>query len=187
MRATALVVDADAPVAGASRWGSTSHGKVTILVDGVSGGTICASRTVRLSEDRWLVRGMEIPISFDPERPDRFEVEWDAIPSLEDRAAANDSTLADPQGTRRRVAAALESAGVSGPTPGTGLRGMTGDAVEALREQPPPDRLEQSILEAAERPAPPGKQRAVVVISTIARRGASSSSLPTDPNTNGPP
>ncbi len=187
MRATALVVDADAPVAGASRWGSTGRGKVTILIDGGSGASICASRAMRLSEDRWLVRGMEIPISFDPERPDRFEVEWDAIPSLEDRVAANDSTLADPQGTLRRVAVALESAEVARPTPGTGPRGMAGDVVGALRGQQSPDRLEQSIREATERPAPPGKQRAVVVVSTIARRGPSSSSLPADPNTNGPP
>lgn len=186
MRATALVIDADPPVSGA-RWGDGRQGMVTILVDDGSNGPICVARRLRLGEDRWLVRGMEIPVSIDPARPERFEIEWDAIPSIEARTAANDSTLADPRGTRRKLAAALASAGVSGPALGPRSGGMAADPVGNLRRNQPADRLEEMLREAAERPAPPGKQRAVVVVSTITSGGDTSSGPSIDPNTNGPP
>jgi hypothetical protein len=167
MRATALVVDADPPVPGLERWGG-AKGTVTILVD--HEGPIYVARALRLTEDRWLVPGMEIPVSLDPARPERFEVEWDAVPSIEERVAANDPTLADPAGTRGRIAAALEAAGVSGPAAGVARRGMTGDVgIEARGDAP--DRLGEAIKEAAEKPAPPGKQRAVVVVATVTGSG----------------
>jgi hypothetical protein len=63
MYATALVVDADPPAGSASRWGLTGKGSVTILVEHGPEGPIYAARDLKLTEDRWLVRGMEIPAS----------------------------------------------------------------------------------------------------------------------------
>ena len=190
MRTTALVVDAEPPLTNASRWGNVGKGTVTILVHGGPDGPIYVARDLRLTEDRWLVRGMEIPVSIDPAKPERFEVEWDAIPSIEERVAANDPTLCDPSATQREIAAALESAGVSGPAPGVGRRGMAGGGVigDEAAGDPISDRLEEAIQKAAQKPAPPGKQRAVVVIATAVSSGDSSSSDGwVDPNTNGPP
>jgi hypothetical protein len=126
MRATALVIAADPPLSNMARWGTRGKGTVTILVDGGPDGPFYVAREMELTEDRWLVCGMEIPVSLDPTRPECFEVEWDAVPSIEQRVEANDPTLADPVGTGSRVAAALESAGVEGPATGVSRGGMTG-------------------------------------------------------------
>src|SRR5262249_41498439 len=72
MQFTALVVDADPPVQGLSGLGGGAKGTVTILVEGGPDGPIYVAREMRLTEDRWLVGGMEIPVSLDPERPERF-------------------------------------------------------------------------------------------------------------------
>jgi hypothetical protein len=186
LRTTALVVDADPPVSGPALWGSSAKGTVTILVADGPDGPIYVARDFRLTEDRWLVRGMEIPVSLDPSRPERFEVEWDAIPSIEERVAANDPTLTDPVATRRRIAAALDSAGVSGPAAGVRRRGLTGGVgIETPGDAP--ERLDEAVKEAAQKPAPPGKQRAVVVIATATVSGDSSSAEGFDPSVNGPP
>ncbi len=170
MRATALVVDTDPPVSSVARWAGSTKGTVTILV---ADGPIYVARDFKLTEDRWLVPGMEIPVSLDSSRPERFEIEWEAIPSIEERVAANDPTLADPAGTQRRIAAALESAGVSGPAAGPARRGMTGGVGVSPRGNAA-DRLEAAVKDAARKPAPPGKQRAVVVVATVTTSGDSS-------------
>jgi hypothetical protein len=56
------------------------------------------------------VVGTEIPVRVDPERPGGFEIDWDAIPSMEERVAANDPTLADPIGAHTRAREALLAA-----------------------------------------------------------------------------
>lgn len=183
MRASALVVEADPPVSNASRWGNAGKGTVTILVEGGPDGPIYASRGFRLNENRWLVAGMEIPISIDPAEPEGFEVEWDAIPSIEERVAANDPTLSDPVESRRRVSSALESAGVQGLPAGPRRGGMAGGPGGP---GPNPDRLEEAIRGAAQKPAPPGKQRAVVVVAAIVAAGDSDDGIFVEPNSDGP-
>ena len=173
-RAIALVIDAGPPASRISRWGDAGKGTVTILVDAGTGRPIHVSRTLRLTEDRWLVPGMEIPVSIDPAAPHRFEVEWDAVPAIEARVAANDPTLADPAATKRKIAAALESAGIAGPALGAPVGGIAG----GVGVQPPGDA-------AAQGPAPPGKQRAVVVVATVTSDGSPGAFV--DPNENGPP
>jgi hypothetical protein len=106
---------------------------------------------IRMTEAHWLVPGMEIDVSFDPARPDRFEVEWDALASMEQRAAANDPALADPIAARRRVAHAL---------------GLTQADTGTARTE----RFERALERAATQPAPPGKLRAVALIATIRGR-----------------
>jgi hypothetical protein len=147
-RATALVVQADAPLDNAPHWGNVGLGTVRILLRSEPD-PIYVARSFRMDEHRWLVRGMEVPVAIDPAQPDRFEVEWDAIPSIEERVAAGDPALADPIGAARAVVAALKAAGLAGSDPSAR-----------------PDRFQESIDAAAGAPAPPGKMRAVVLIAT---------------------
>ncbi len=186
MRTTALVIETDPPIGGLGRWGDAAKGTVTILVADGPDGPIFVARELRLNEDRWLVRGMQIPVSLDPGRPERFEVEWDAIPSIEERVAANDPALADPAGTRRRVAAALEAAGISVPAAGMAHRGMTGGVGLEPRGESS-NRLAEAIEKAAHSPAPPGKQRAVVVIASLTSSADRGGGEGFDASVNGPP
>jgi hypothetical protein len=150
MRATALVVAADAPPQGAPPFGRGSQGTVRILVDTGSGAT-SISRKFKFKEDRWLVPGMEVAVTIDPGRPDRFEVDWGAVPSMRDRVAANDPTLADPIGAGRRVAKAL---------------GLTQADTGNARSE----RFKEAMEKAVQTPAPAGTRRAVVLVVTIRGR-----------------
>ena len=139
-RLTALVVHADvAPEGGLRLW----RGDVEVMVD-LDGRRTPLRRKFRLDDRRWLVPGMEVPIELDRQKPDRFEIDWSAIPSIEDRVAANDPTLSDPVAARQRVAAAWGQP----PTPSSG-------------------RFEEAMARAAATPAPAGQLRAVVRLATI--------------------
>jgi hypothetical protein len=70
---------------------------------------------------------------------------------MEARAASGDPALADPVGARRKVAHAL---------------GLTQADTGSARTE----RVERALEQAGGRPAPPGKQRVVVVIATIRGR-----------------
>jgi hypothetical protein len=150
VRATALVVEADAPPQGAPLVGRGSHGTVRILVDTGSGATPISGK-FKFKDDRWLVRGMDVPVTVDRSQPDSFEVDWGAVPSMGDRVAANDPTLADPIGTARRVAEAV---------------GLTQADTGRARSQ----RFNEAMEKAAQTPAPAGRRRAVVLIATIRGR-----------------
>jgi hypothetical protein len=106
---------------------------------------------IRLSEEHWLVLGMDVEVTFDPGRPDRFEIDWDRVPSMAARAVANDPALADPVAARRKVAHAM---GLS--------RADTGSART--------ERVERALQRAGEQTGPAGKLRAVVLIATIRGR-----------------
>jgi hypothetical protein len=123
---------------------------VRVLVDHGSG-PASLSATFKYDEQRWLVPGMEVAVTIDPAQPDRFDVDWGAVPSMADRVAANDPTLADPIGARRRVAEAL------------GLtQADTGSAGS--------ERFHEAMEKAAHTPPTPGRRRAVVLVATIRGR-----------------
>jgi hypothetical protein len=167
IHATALVVEAGSPIDNAPPIGKRGRGTVRILADAGSG-PVYVARSFRLTPDRWLVRGMEIPVAIDPGNPDEFEVDWDAIPSIEERAAANDPVLADPHGAAAKVVEAMRSAGLMGPDtdalPG-GLGQFIARSQEAERAATP-DRFKEALEKAEQEPAPAGKERAVVLIAT---------------------
>jgi hypothetical protein len=168
VRVSALVVEAEAPLDNAPPIGKRSRGTVRILADAGSG-PIYVARGFKLTEDRWLVRGMEIPVAIDPAKPDEFEVDWDAIPSIEDRVAANDPVLADPRGAAGKVVEAMRSAGLMGPNLDN-VPGGIGQLIarsQTAQAEATPDRFEEAIETAEQGSAPPGKQRAVVLIATI--------------------
>src|SRR4051812_9227979 len=66
-----------------------------------------------LDRDHWPVRGMQLPIAIDPAAPENFEIRWEQVPSIEQRAAAGDPTLADPLGTKKRTMQALIASGAA--------------------------------------------------------------------------
>jgi hypothetical protein len=149
-RAAALVIEAEAPPQNPSLFGSNSTGIVRVLVYDGAAPRQLASR-FRHSEKHWLVRGMEVQVFIDPAKPNEFEVDWDSIPSMQERADANDPTLADPIAAGKRVAMAL---GLTQADTGTRRQ----EAFTALMDR------------SATLPTPSGWTRAVVMVTTVRGR-----------------
>lgn len=150
VRTTGLVVGTDDPLDNKLRLGNKYRGWVRVIAD-AGGSQLNALGRFDLTEDRWLVVGMEIPVEIDPENPGNFEIDWDAIPSMEERAAANDPTLADPISAQQRAREGLF--GASGAAAGPGHLA--------------PEQLKQAMEYAASQPAPAGKKRAIVIVAAI--------------------
>jgi hypothetical protein len=150
VRTTGLVVGTTDPVDNRLRLGNRNTGWVRVIAD-VGGNLVNAVGRFDLTEKRWLVVGMEIPVRLDPETPGRFEIDWHVIPSMEERVAANDPTLADPIGAQKRAREALMAAigAANGPADTT------------------PERFEKAMNNAAEQPAPTGWRRAIVHVAAI--------------------
>jgi hypothetical protein len=150
VRTTGLVVGTTDPVDNRLRLGNRNGGWVRVISD-VGGNRLNVVGRFDLTEKRWLVVGMEIPVTLDPERPGGFAIDWDAIPSMEERVAANDPTLVDPIGAQKRAREALLAAvgAADGPADTT------------------PERFEKAMQYAAAQPAPAGKTRAIVHVAAI--------------------
>ncbi len=147
---TALVIEAPAPPEGGPHLGPGSGLPIKVLAD-LGSGRAVHERKVRLSDAHWLVPGMDVRVKVDPGKPDAFEIDWESVPSMEARAAANDAALADPIAARRRVAHAL---------------GMTQADTGTARTE----RFERAVEQARATSAPPGRVRAVALIATIRGR-----------------
>jgi hypothetical protein len=147
---TGLVVGTTDPVDNKLRLGNRNRGWVRVIAD-AGGNQVNAVGRFDLTENRWLVVGMEIPVGVDPEKPNGFDIDWDAIPSMEERVAANDPTLADPIGAHKRAREALLAASGAADNPA--------DAT--------PERFEKAMKYAAEQPAPAGRTRAIVHVVAI--------------------
>jgi hypothetical protein len=147
---TGLVVGTTDPIDNRLRLGNRNRGWVRVIAD-VGGKQVNAVGRFDLTETRWLVVGMEIPVRLDPETPGGFEIDWHAIPSMEERVAANDPTLVDPIGAQKRAREALLAAigATDGPPDTT------------------PERFEQAMKYVAEQPPPAGKTRAIVHVAAI--------------------
>ncbi len=156
IRANALVIAADAPPQGAPYFGPYSHGEIQVLVDTSATGRHKLTATFRYATTRWVVAGMDVPIAIDPTRPDTFVVDWSAVPTMFQLVEANHPALADPFAASRRVAAAV---------------GITPSEKTASRLE----RFQQAVAEAATKPAPPGRLRAVAMTVTIRGRYESGS------------
>ena len=145
MGTTALVVSADQRPEG----GGPATGVVRVLVNPGPSRQVLEAK-LRLDKERWLVPGMDVDVLLSQDRT-RFDVNWDTVPTIEERVAANDPTLADPAGAARKVAHAL---GYTQADTGTSRAGH----------------FEAALQEAARQTPPPGKVRAVVMV--VAMRGA---------------
>jgi hypothetical protein len=144
-RGTALVVAADQRPEG----GGPATGLVRVVVDPGVGQQVLEAK-LRLDSERWLVPGMNVEVMLSPDRA-TFDVDWDKVPTIEERVAANDPTLADPAGALRQVAHVL---------------GYTKADTGSSRAE----HFQLALGEATRQTAPPGKVRAVVVV--VAMRGA---------------
>jgi hypothetical protein len=177
---TGLVVETDDPLDNRIKVGKGTRGTVRILVD-AKPAPIYVANSFKLDREHWPVRGMQLPVSIDPAKPEKFEVNWEEVPSIEERAAANDATLADPIGAHKKTMEALIASGATGP--GAKVQGSSGGSVavpENVRESVVaaqvesfkqdegsglPDHFKESMDKAAQEPAPAGKTRAVVLVA----------------------
>jgi hypothetical protein len=150
VQTTGLVVGTTDPVDNKLRFRNRNRGWVRVIAD-ANGNQVNAVGRFDLTENRWLVVGMEIPVRVDPQRPRDFEIDWDTIPSMEERVAANDPTLADPLAAHKRAQDALLAANGAADSPA----------------DPTAERFEKAMKHAAEQPAPAGKTRAIVHVAAI--------------------
>ena len=167
---TALVIEADDPLDNRIKLGKSGKGTVRILID-AKPDPIYVARDFKLDKDHWPVVGMELPVTIDPADPGKFEIRWEEVPSMEQRAAANDPTLADPAGTRKKAQQALLESGAAGPAgpyaPSADVREtvVKAQAEAAKQGDGRPDHWQESLDQAAQATAPPGKTRAVVLFA----------------------
>jgi hypothetical protein len=147
---TGLVVGTTDPITNKLRLGNRNRGWVRVIAD-AGGNRVNAVGRFDLTENRWLVVGMEIPVRIDPEKPGGFAIDWDSIPSMEERVAANDPTLTDPIGAQKRAQKALFATSAAAD-----------NSADATSE-----RFERAMKYAAEQPAPAGKNRAIVHVAAI--------------------
>ena len=164
-RSTAVVLAADAPPQGAPSHGRDSQGSIRILVDTPAGANQQLSGTFTYADDHWLATGMDAPVVLDRAHPDTFEVDWAAVPSMQQQVAANHPALADPFAASRRIA---------------GLLRITPSEKTASQYE----RLQKAVAEAGTKPAPAGRLRAVAIMVTV--RGRYSSSDGGDADGGGP-
>ena len=167
---TALVIEADDPLDNRVKLGRSSKGQVRILID-AKPSPIYVARAFKLDKDHWPVVGMELPVTIDPADPGKFEIRWDEVPSMEERAAGNDPTLADPAGAKKKAQEVLLASGAAGPA---GPYAPSGDVREtvvkaqaeaAKQGDGMPDHWQESLDKAATESAPAGKTRAVVLFA----------------------
>jgi hypothetical protein len=173
-RTTALVVEAEPPLDNLVKVGKRSHGSVRILIGEGADRIYTLGGKHKRDKDHWLVPGMEVPVSIDPAHPDAFEIHWDEIPSMAQRAAANEPALVDPIGTRQKVNEAVIAATSAIDT--SAMPAELGEGVaKAQRESAAqtPDIMTEQLAQAEQEPAPDGKQRAVVLVATSVRKLAS--------------
>ena len=181
-RQTALVVEAEPPLDNLLKRGGRGHGSVRILVGEGRDAIYTLGGRHKRDEHHWLVRGMEIPVVIDRAQPEAFEIVWDEIPSMAERVAAGDPALVDPLGTRKRVSEAVIAATSAIDT--SAMPAELGEAVAKAQKESAEtdDSVDQMLAEAEGEQAPPGKQRAVLVIATsivkVAARGDGTDSGP---------
>ena len=98
--ATGLVIDAPAPPEGGPRLGPGAHATGRVQADLGSGSRLFDVK-LRMSEEHWLAPGMDVALRFDPEHPNSVAIDWERMPSMEERVAANEPALTDPVAARR--------------------------------------------------------------------------------------
>lgn len=129
LRIDAYVVEADAP---APRQLIPMRPTIVVVYRAADGRLLSARDTRRLPEERWIVRGMTIPVLIDPAKPHRAEVLVDEIPPLDQRVAACDPTLCRLEEVARHVYGALNEMGVH---EGLDLADEDGREIDAMRKR----------------------------------------------------
>lgn len=97
--ADALVISATGPDAG---W-TTGRQRLELMVRLPSGDLVKSSPEPKVEVERWIVKGMTVPVAFDPSRPWDCEVLTERITPLAQRLAEHDWTLCDLEEVTVRV------------------------------------------------------------------------------------
>ena len=98
---SAIVVDAAPPPQNLT---ARNYGDWVYVVANLQDGPTLLRSVVKLDPDRWLVPGTTVRIDFDPAAADAihaFEMDWDSVAPIRDRAAAGDPVLTDPRAARQ--------------------------------------------------------------------------------------
>jgi hypothetical protein len=166
-RMNALVVAAEQPLDNRIMVGAQSRGTVRIVVEAAQP-PIQASKDFRLDRDHWLVTGMTIPVILDPSRPSSFEIVWEDIPSIQDRVANSDPSLADPRATRAHANEIIQRLTIANSVGGLPPEVRTIVAQYNQPNQPSShdDRFDAAVEAARNRPAPDGRISAAVLVAT---------------------
>jgi hypothetical protein len=172
VRTTALIIETEDPIDDTviPHGDNVDDTATTRILADLGGTPTLVVQELLLVPDHWLVVGMHVPVTIDQQPPHAYEIDWDAIPTMQQRATASDPTLTDPVGTRRAVSEALVAAGF----PGIDMLHMP--AAAAAAESPAQaQQLElverdfaEQVTAATALPAPAGKIRAVVLIAANA-------------------
>ncbi len=157
--AEALVLANDCGFSAMSWWVTTASLRVSI--PGGDAVEVRAGCTVHRNKS--LLAGSVLPVRVDPTDPDRLEIRWEEVPTIEQRVAAGDPVILDPEGTWESVAASRATDshrhGLAEVAPGAGQHHPWGTG--RLDGWPP----EQPLADGR-RPA-----TALVVASSIDSRG----------------
>ncbi len=98
--AEALVLANDCGFSAMSWWVTTASLRVSI--PGRDDVEVRAGCTVH--RDKSLLAGSVLPVRVDPADPERLEIRWEEVPTIEQRIAAGDPVILDPEGTWESVA-----------------------------------------------------------------------------------
>ena len=118
--AEALVLANDCGFSAMSWWVTTASLRVSIPShDAVE---VRAGCTVH--RDKSLLAGSVLPVRVDPAEPERLEIRWEEVPTIEQRIAVGDPVILDPEGTWESVAASRardsHRHGLAGAAPSAG-------------------------------------------------------------------
>lgn len=165
MRVTALVCRAGIPSLNMT---TSSYGDWTTVVTDIGNGPVRITSIVNLDRDRWLLPGSRVTIDLAPERigsAHSYKVEWDSVPPIQDRIAANDPVVTDPRAAMAAADAAMEGAGLVRPMPpGKSYLPRSYPIRNLSRWSAGCD---EAIAATASQPAPPGVVRVVAILVGI--------------------
>jgi hypothetical protein len=162
MKVTALVCRAGLRPLNMSLAG---YGDWTTVVTDIGNGPVRITSMVNLDRDRWLLPGAQVTIDLAPERVGKahsYTVEWDSVPPIQERIAANDPVVTEPRAAMAAAETAMASSGR--------IRPMPPGKTYVPRSYPVPNlsawtaACDEAIAATATLPAPPGTVRVVAIV-----------------------
>jgi hypothetical protein len=162
MIATALVCRAGLRPLNMSMAG---YGDWTTVVTDIGDGPVRITSMVSLDRDRWLLPGSQVTIDLAPDRVGAtrsYTIEWDSVPPIQDRVAANDPVVTEPRAAMAAAETAIASSGR--------IRPMPPGKIYLPRSYPVRDlsawtaACDEAIAATATLPAPPGMVRVIAIV-----------------------
>ena len=95
VRAQALVISGDSGISGTTSWLSLARLRVMIP----DRPPVAVAHECMVDRGKELIEGFTVPVMVDPSDPDKLEILWDEVPSIQERIANRDPAILDPEGT----------------------------------------------------------------------------------------